>query len=236
MLAPPPAGEYNWAEMPGTDFPTRFAIFPLPNAVLFPGVQLPLHIFEPRYRQMTADAADGDGVIGLILIRPGESPMQPRAPVFPVGCAGRIANLQRLPDGRFNFVLQGVCRFRIRRELDSERLYRVIEAELLPEPSFASLASEARAELEAAGHHLQLKMLELAQLTLPQHVQALRARMRELDPIQLANQLAFGLDCSPLEKQGLLESTGPRERIELLIRLIEFRRAERRSGGAGTLN
>jgi Lon protease-like protein len=222
--------------MAGPDFPTRFAIFPLPGTVLFPGVQLPLHIFEPRYRQMTADAVDGGGVIGMVLIRPGESPMQPRAPIFPVGCAGRIANLQALPDGRFNFVLVGERRFRIARELESERLYRSIDAELLEDPPFEVLPATARAELETASQHLQLKMLELAQVTLPQHVQALRARMRQLDPVQLANQLAFGLDCAAVEKQGLLEGRDARERIELLIRLIEFRRAERATRGPRSVN
>jgi hypothetical protein len=222
--------------MPGTDFPTRFAIFPLPNAVLFPGVQLPLHIFEPRYRQMTADAAAGEGVIGMTLIRPGESPMQPRAPIFPVGCAGRIANLQPLPDGRYNFVLHGLRRFRIQRELESDRLYRTVEVELLSDPPYEALPAEMRAGLEAASEHLQLKMLELARFTLPQHVEVLRGRMRQLDPVQLSNQLAFGLDCSPVEKQGLLESRDAVERIELLIRLIEFRRAELASAGPRSLN
>jgi Lon protease-like protein len=98
------------------------------------------------------------------------------------------------------------------------------------------LAPAERAELENASQHLQLKMLELANATLPQHVQALRARMRQLDPVQLANQLAFGLDCGPVEKQGLLEGRDARERIELLIRLIEFRRAERASRGPRTVN
>jgi Lon protease-like protein len=222
--------------MAGPDFPSRFAIFPLPGTVLFPGVQLPLHIFEPRYRQMTADAVESTGVIGMVLIQPGHSAMQPRAPIFPVGCAGRIANLQALPDGRYNFILVGERRFRIARELESDRPYRSIEAELLDDPAFPSLSAETRAELEAASQHLQLKMLELAQLTLPQHVQALRARMRQLDPIQLANQLAFGLDCGAVEKQGLLEGRDARERIELLIRLIEFRRAERATRGPRTVN
>jgi Lon protease-like protein len=222
--------------MAGPDFPTRFAIFPLPGTVLFPGVQLPLHIFEPRYRQMTADAVRGGGVIGMTLIRPGESAMQARAPIFPVGCAGRITNLEALPDGRFNFVLVGERRFRIRREFETDRMYRSVEVELLDDPPFEELPGGERAELETASQHLQLKMIELANATLPQHVQALRARMRQLDAVQLANQLAFGLDCGAVEKQGLLESRDARERIELLIRLIEFRRAERATRGPRSVN
>jgi Lon protease-like protein len=222
--------------MAGPDFPTRFAIFPLPGTVLFPGVQLPLHIFEPRYRQMTAEAVQGNGVIGMALIRPGESAMQARAPIFPVGCAGRITRLEALPDGRFNFVLVGERRFRIQRELETDRMYRSVEAELLDDPGFDALPEGQRADLDAASQHLQLKMVELASATLPQHVQALRARMRQLDAVQLANQLAFGLDCGPVEKQGLLESRDVRERIELLIRLIEIRRAERATRGTRSMN
>jgi Lon protease-like protein len=236
MLALPLGDEYNWASMAGPEFPTRFAIFPLPGTVLFPGVQLPLHIFEPRYRQMTADAAQSSGVIGMMLIRPGESPMQMRAPVFPVGCAGRITQLESLPDGRFNFVLVGERRFRVAREVESGRLYRTVEAELLDDLPFDALPPAVRGELDAASQHLQLKMLELAHATLPQHVQTLRTRMRQLDPVQLANQLAFGLDCGAVEKQGLLEGSDARERIELLIRLIEFRRAERATRGPRTVN
>jgi hypothetical protein len=185
---------------------------------------------------MTADAVRGNGVIGMTLIRPGASPMQARAPIFPVGCAGRITHLETLPDGRFNFVLVGERRFRILHELETDRMYRSVEVELLDDPPFEDHPGAARAELEVASQHLQLKMIELASATLPQHVQALRARMRQLDAVQLANQLAFGLDCGAIEKQGLLESRDARERIELLIRLIEFRRAERATRGPRSVN
>ncbi|MGH9885081.1 MAG: LON peptidase substrate-binding domain-containing protein, partial [bacterium] len=136
-------------------FPTSFPIFPLPNVVLFPGTYLPLHIFEPRYRQMTEAAIDGDQVIGMVLIRPDEDPMQPRAPIFAVGCAGRIVESERFPDGRFNLLLHGARRFRIAREADSDALFRSIDAELLADPSFPELApavqrvlNRTRAELE----------------------------------------------------------------------------------------
>jgi Lon protease-like protein len=217
--------------MPEPALPTHLPIFPLPNVVLFPGVLLPLHIFEPRYRQMTTDAVAGDGLIGLTLIRPGNTPMQQRAPLFEVGCAGRITRLQELPDGRFNFVLEGVRRFRVLRELDTDRLYRVVAAEWLEEPDPEALSTEASEALERAAEHLRLKTLELARASVPDQVENLRQQIARLDPIDLAAQLAFGLNCGVVEKQGMLETDGALERIELLIRVMEFQRAEHAAGG-----
>ena len=110
-------------------------IFPLPNAVLFPNVFLPLHIFEPRYREMVADALDGDRMIGMVLLRPGwEANYEGTPPVFPIGCAGLITHHERLPDGRYNIILRGLQKFRIRGE-DEGRSYRVARIETIHEPS-----------------------------------------------------------------------------------------------------
>src|ERR1700681_1308865 len=100
-------------------------LFPLPNVVLFPHVVQPLHIFEPRYRQMTADALAGDRLIGLTLLQPGwEAGYAGRPPVHAVGCLGTIVAEQTLDDGRFNILLRGVSRFRVEREVPNTKLYR----------------------------------------------------------------------------------------------------------------
>jgi Lon protease-like protein len=97
--------------------PPTIPIFPLPNVVLFPNVLLPLHIFEPRYREMTADALAGDRIIGMSLLQPGFEPdYEGRPAVYPVGCAGVITHAERLPDGRYNMVLRGIEKFRIESE------------------------------------------------------------------------------------------------------------------------
>src|ERR1051325_3464260 len=89
-------------------------IFPLPNVVLFPNVFLPLHVFEPRYREMVAHALVADRMIGMALLRPGwERQYEGRPPVFDVGCSGVMTHCERLTDGRYNIVLRGVERFRI---------------------------------------------------------------------------------------------------------------------------
>jgi hypothetical protein len=209
-------------------FPTSFPIFPLPNVVLFPGTYLPLHIFEPRYRQMTEAAIDGDQVIGMVLIRPGEDPMQPRAPVFDVGCAGRIVESERFPDGRWNLLLHGARRFRITREVDSNALFRSVDVELLPDPGFQELAPDVQRALTHRRGELEARMLELVSLTAPESTAQLGERMRALDPQLLSNALGFGLDCPTLEKQSLLETVDPVARSELLLRLIRFRIAEAR--------
>src|SRR5437868_14051984 len=118
--------------------PATIPLFPLPTVVLFPGVFLPLHVFEPRYRDMVADALDGDRMIGMVLLRPGwESNYEGRPPVFPIGCTGLITHVERLGDGRYNIVLRGVDRFRIVQE-DQVRSYRRAAVEWLNERCLAN--------------------------------------------------------------------------------------------------
>ena len=210
------------------DFPTRFPIFPLPNVVLFPGTYLPLHIFEPRYRAMTEAALSGDEVIGMVLIRPDEDAMQARAPIFEVGCAGRIVESRRLDDGRFHLLLHGERRFRIARELAEHTSYRTVEATLLAEPGFAGLAQDTQRRLASTRAQLEARMLELVRLTAPDGAKTLAERMRALDPLLLQNAIAFGLDCPVLEKQTLLECADPLMQAELLLRVLAFRIAEAR--------
>ncbi len=221
----------------GDEFPTQFAIFPLPNVVLFPGTYLPLHIFEPRYRAMIESALARDSVIGMVLLRPGADAMAARAPVFEVGCAGRIVEHRRLPDGRFHLLLYGERRFRIARELATSEPFREIEAELLSDPTFAELAPATRRALEATRATLEERMLSLLPHGSPEEVEALRERMRALDPVLLANAIAFGLEGELLEKQSLLESTDVLSRNELLLRLLAFRiAASRLPDGPKSLN
>ncbi|HMB79837.1 MAG TPA: LON peptidase substrate-binding domain-containing protein, partial [Vicinamibacterales bacterium] len=99
-------------------------LFPLPNVVLFPNVFLPLHIFEPRYREMVADALSGDRLIGMALLKPGwEHDYEGRPAVYPIGCSALMTHAERLDDGRYNIVLRGIERFRIVQE-DQDRVYR----------------------------------------------------------------------------------------------------------------
>src|SRR6202521_4687162 len=107
-------------------------VFPLPNVVLFPNVFLPLHIFEPRYREMVADAVASDRMIGMVLLRPGWHHAEQRPPVYLVGCSGVITHVEQLADGRYNIVLRGVERFRILEE-GQAKSYRRALVEPLPD-------------------------------------------------------------------------------------------------------
>lgn len=214
--------------MSGNDVPVRLPIFPLPNVVLFPDALLPLHIFEPRYQAMTEDALEGNRLIGMVLLAPGPRKQRGRPPVYPVGCSGSITQADRLSDGRFNLVLQGLRRFRIQHEEASGTPYRVVTAELLEDPSFEELDSTAGAMLEGLRPELEEEILALVRKSAPDRVDLLRKRMASLDPVALVHTLASGLDCSMVEKQGLLETPDPLERCRLLLRLLQFREAERR--------
>src|SRR5205823_3865193 len=113
-------------------FSGRVRLFPLPNLVFFPHVMQPLHIFEPRYRRMTADALDGDGLIALAILQPDwEKDYEGKPAIYPVACVGKIVADQRLEDGRYNLLLRGLRRARVLRELADDKLYRRAEVALL---------------------------------------------------------------------------------------------------------
>jgi len=221
----------------------RTPIFPLAGLVLFPDTQQVLHIFEPRYRQMTEDALAGAKTIGMVLPREESPRAQQDAPsdgptrggtdgepadLYPTGCLGRIAAWNKLPDGRFLIMLHGQERFRILREEATDRLYRVVVARRLPEPAFDALPLEAQAALREARAELETRLAELAQGLDAETASALRERMASLDPIQLTHALAAGFEYPPLEKLALLEIADPLERCRQLVMLLDFHRAEAR--------
>lgn len=186
-------------------------IFPLPNVVLFPNAFLPLHVFEPRYREMVRDALAGGRIIGMALLRSGGGANGlPAPPIYPIGCAGRITRCERLRDGRYNVVLRGRHKFRVLDE-DLSRSYRLARVETIPEPDVAEGLGAARRRLE--------RFLE-RRFALPGSHSKLPAGVRDAD---LVNALSQYLDFDPLEKQALLERDGLMERCRALGDLLEMR-------------
>ena len=190
-------------------------LFPLPNVVLFPGVFLPLHVFEPRYREMVADALEGDRLIGMTLLKPGfEEEYEGRPPIYRIGCTGVITHAERLPDGRYNIVLQGVERFRVREE-DHSRTYRVAVVERLS--GDAAIAGDAAAlrHMRERIEHLLAPLVEQAggELKVP-------GSMSDGDVI---HALAQYLDLAPIEKQALLECETLLARAAALADLLEMK-------------
>ena len=113
-------------------FAGQVRLFPLPNLVMFPHVLQPLHVFEPRYRELVTDALASDRLIAMALLAPGwQADYHGRPPLVPIGCLGRIATCHRLPDGRYNLLLQGLRRVALGHEFEPPRAYRQSIARLL---------------------------------------------------------------------------------------------------------
>lgn len=195
------------------DLPLRVPLFPLPDVVLFPGVLLPLHVFEPRYRAMVEDVQrQSEPLIGMVLLREGwEADYYGHPGIFSVGCAGRMIDVTALPDGRYNIVLSGLREFAIRAER-RDLPYRVAEVEWREEQS-GDVPEELRRELLRAG---------LAALRRHRQPPRWVSHLQDLPAARLVNLLSFALPLQVLEKQALLEARPLRERAERLRQALEF--------------
>lgn len=132
-----------------TRFKGRTRLFPLPDLVMFPHVMQPLHIFEPRYREMLNDALDSDGLIAMSVLAPGwEADYEGRPKLLPSLCIGKIVTHQRLGDGRYNVMLLGMRRARLLHEVESGRSFRLAEVELLEEV-YPTEGEADRAEMQS---------------------------------------------------------------------------------------
>ncbi|HEY0254279.1 MAG TPA: LON peptidase substrate-binding domain-containing protein [Kofleriaceae bacterium] len=194
---------------PDHDTLAALPIFPLPNCVLLPGGLLPLHVFEPRYRELTRDCLAGHHYMGIARLRPGyEQTYYGQPPVYERFGVGKIICSEELPDGRFALLLRGVARVELERELPNERSYRRVQARML---------SDVEHDPDQAhGHHRQLVSLcdRLAEV-----IEAGGPQLRELarsfdDPGMCADAIAAALvmDCDA--RQELLEAIDPMVRIQ----------------------
>ena len=186
----------------------RFSIFPLPGAILYPGLRLPLHIFEPRYRAMVSDALVRDRRIAMI---------QPQgagdaSPLYSIGCVGKIDDVEALEDGRFNIVLDGQHRFRVVRELDVTTPFRQIEAELITEPDFEALSAIERASFE----HTAREFADHQGYSVDWDA------VTRLDDLSLINGVSQIAPFDAAAKQALLEAPDLTSRCELLVQLMQF--------------
>ena len=192
--------------------PATIPIFPLQDVMLFPNISRPLHIFEPRYRAMVADALKGDRIIGMVLLRAGyEAEYEGRPPVYPIGCAGVITDFEELPDGRYLIVLRGLVKFRVTSE-DQRRPYRLARVEAIPEVS----DDEQKAAVRRQRPRLTALLAEAA-------APGSKPPPESLPDEDLVNGLAQYLDVDPIERQELLEQKDVVSRSQALIDLLEAR-------------
>jgi Lon protease-like protein len=194
---------------------TRCRLFPLPNVVLFPHAILPLHIFEPRYRQMTEDALADDRQVTIVQIRPtaqGIDWTEP-TPIMDVGCLGRIIQHRRLPDGRFHLLLLGCERVRLVRELDSTKLYRIAQATILED-------RELEAEQDSRRNELLELFLDVFQEAHDLDPDLARMLHSDLSLGVLSDIIAHALDLPSSEKQILLAEARVDRRVTILMGLL----------------
>jgi uncharacterized protein len=204
-------------------------LFPLPTVVLFPNVFLPLHIFEPRYRQMITDALAGDRIIGMVLLRPGyQENYEGAPPVYTTGCSGLITHVEHLEDGKYNLVLRGLEKFTIHSEETppAGRLYR--SAVVMPIDD--ALGAAERQALKDERRKLQRLLTPLLSESLGHY---LPDKMPDED---LVNALAQYLAFEPLEKLALLERHGPLERCRSMVELLEMKAMGPTGGEPGRMH
>jgi Lon protease-like protein len=196
----------------------RIPIFPLPGAILFPRSQLPLHIFELRYREMVRDVMEGPGKIGMIQPASGNE-----GQLHTIGCIGELVSIEELEDGRYNIVLHGTTRFRLVGEADLGTSYRHadVETDVLDDSDPPALGLLARAEVEREARRLG------DALRLAVDWQA----VSRLDDEMLVNAIAQVAPFDVGAKQALLESATLADRADLLVQLMQFQRLTLTGGG-----
>jgi Lon protease-like protein len=207
--------------MPGVyrradDLPQVIPVFPLDGALLLPGGQLPLNIFEPRYLNMFDDAMAGERIIGMVQTLAGGDPLRPR--LAPVGCAGRVTSFAETSDGRYLVTLTGVCRFQTGEELPARSPYRQVRARFAPYA--ADLRDDAADEVlgQDSGPFLHALRRYLDHRGLA--IDWTSAESAPLDA--LVNSLAMALPFDPVEKQALLEAPDLAVRRATLVALLEI--------------
>ncbi len=197
-----------------SDLPSEIPIFPLAGAVVMPGVQLPLNIFEPRYLTMVSDALAGARLIGMI--QPTSETLMDDAPeIHRVGCVGRITSYSETNDGRVILVLTGVCRFQVSRELAEHNGYRCVSVDW--ERFAADYHSDEGPIADRQGFMDSLKTY----CTL-QGVEIPWDDIGKMSDNDLTNLLCAHLPLSPEDKQALIETLHTPERASLMRGLLDM--------------
>lgn len=209
-------------------------VFPLPSTVFFPTTDLPLHIFEPRYREMVRDALAGDGKIGMVLLKPGwETNYYDKPDTVSVGCLGQIDRHTEFPDGKFNILLKGLSRFRIVNEFGGKQ-YRRMEVESLREINDQLVLGEPNS--------IKDRLIETCMEFVRQLPKSNPAKFEKVLHAckllsGLVDQLAHRLDLTVEQKQSFLQERDVLKRVDFIhsalkmkIDLIRMSRARLNKG------
>lgn len=194
-------------------------VFPLPSTVFYPDTLLPLHIFESRYREMLKDALAEDRLIGMVLLKPGwESDYFGGPGVVSIGCAGKIDRSQLLEDGKYNIVLKGMSRFRIREEI-SGKPYRIAAVEFLDE-----LDDEP---VDFTQNGLAGKLVSRFENYLKLLPEDAKKHLPELNDCKilssLVDRIAYRFDFKTAQKQSFLEELNVRKRVDTILSVLDLK-------------
>jgi Lon protease-like protein len=201
------------------DLPQVIPVFPLDGALLLPGGELPLQIFEPRYLNMVDDVMGAERIIGMIQTRPGGDRERPA--LADVGCVGKITSFAETSDGRYLITLTGVCRFAAGEELAVRLPYRQVRA------NYSAFEGDLDAEGEVAPEAARDRFSRALKRYLNRRELDLDWEMAGAAPLgALVNSLAMGLPFDPLEKQALLQAPNLAARFDALVTLLEIDSAE----------
>ncbi|MCC7420038.1 MAG: LON peptidase substrate-binding domain-containing protein [Planctomycetaceae bacterium] len=207
-------------------------LFPLPGTVLFPHILLPLHIFEPRYLQMTADLLKGNRLLAMALLKPSDESSDPflselthpgfsedRPAIHSTVCLGQVVAEERLPDGRYYMVLQGLARARVlSEETDTGLPYRIGRLKLLQDcyPSNSTIDRQAHWEQIQGGFRDLFPDVQLDRLFQ-------QTKTSEVPLGILCDILAYAMKLKPLDLQKLLEQVDVDQRSSRLVRHLRKR-------------
>ena len=195
-------------------------LFPLPATVFYPNTSLPLHIFEPRYRNMVEDALNGKGEIGMILLKPGwENDYQGTPEIMTIGCVGKITRHSELPEGKYNILLSGLYRFRILNEIKG-KTYRQAEVAILKEINNKDLTSQASPIKERL-----IRIMQLYLKSIPNGAKIEEALHMEncQNLAEFVDKLTHHFDLPVNKMQEFLEQQDVQKRADSLYSLIEFK-------------
>ena len=194
------------------NLPSKIPVFPLSNFIIFPDTMVPLNIFEPRYIQMIDDCMKSDRIIGMIQPKNSSSKIPE---LYNIGCAGKITSFNETNDGRYLIVLNGISRFKIIKEINSERLYRKFDV------SFTEYNKDTGAsttEIKFSDLELIFKNLKSLFRTKGSSVNWKELEQQSLD--QTINTLSMASPFSLEEKQILLESVDLKTRKQKLEEIL----------------
>ena len=195
-------------------------LFPLPTTVFYPNTDLPLHIFEPRYRSMVADALDGEKNIGMVLLKPGwEKDYQATPDIQTIGCVGKIERHVQLPEGKYNILLSGLHRFRIINEIEG-KLYRQAQVELLKEINDRNLTDGS---ISIKDHIIKNMKQYLGNIPSGDTIEQALDLETCNTLSQLVDRVAYHFDLPPGKMQEFLEEQDVEKRAETLQSLIELK-------------